>query len=91
VTGHPYSCYRADTDVNQSINHIFCSVGTIRSDRLLDCNLKSEKELKKVGRGAVESRVEKKSGIHLVRWLDNYAVQLSSTHAAVESTSTLRC
>ena len=65
-------------------------VGTIRSNRLRDCNLKSEKELKKVGRGAVDSRVEKKSGIHVVRWLDNSAVQLSSTHAAVEPMSTLR-
>lgn len=65
------------------------SVGTIRSNRLRDCNLKCEKELKKVGRGAVDSRVGKKSGIHVVCWLDKSAAQLFSTHAAMESMSTL--
>jgi len=64
---------------NQSINHILWSVGTIRSNRLCCCNLKSKKELKKVSRGAVESCVEKKSGIHVVRWLDCSDVKLSST------------
>jgi len=37
----------------------------------------------------VDFRIEN-SGIHVVRWLDNSAVQLSSKHAAVEPTSTLR-
>jgi len=65
------------------MNHILWSVGTIRSNRLSDCNLKSEKELKKVGRGAVESRIEKKSGINVVRRLDNSAVQLSGPEKIV--------
>jgi len=44
------------------------------------CNLKSGKELKKVGTGAVELTRRKESGIHTVRWLDNSTVQLSFSH-----------
>lgn len=39
------------------------SVGTIRSNRLRDCELKSEKEMKKAGRGSIDSCVDKRHGI----------------------------
>lgn len=66
------------------------SVGTIRSNRLRGCNLKSEKELKETGRGSVDMSVDANSGIVVVRWLDNSAVQLSSTHAALEPMTTVQ-
>lgn len=66
------------------------SVGTVRSNRLRNCTLKSESELKKEGRGSVDSRYDSKNGISVVRWMDSSAVQLSSTHVAVEPVSTIR-
>ena len=66
------------------------SVGTIRSNRLRDCELKSEKEMKKAGRGSIDSCVDERHGISVVRWMDSSAVQLSATHVGVEPLSTLR-
>jgi hypothetical protein len=50
------------------------SVGTIRTNRLRNCVLKTESELKKEGRGALDARYEKRTGISVVRWLDSSAV-----------------
>jgi hypothetical protein len=66
------------------------SVGTVRSNRLRDCTLKSEKELKKTGRGSMDSCYDDKTGLTVVRWMDSSAVQLSATHVGVEPVSTLR-
>jgi len=66
------------------------SVGTIRTNRLRNCSLKTESELKKEGRGAMDARYEKKTGISVVRWLDSSAVQLSATHVGVEPLSTIK-
>ena len=63
------------------------SVGTIRSNRTRGCDLKSEKELKKEGRGSSDYRVDANSGLHVVRWMDSSAVQLSSTHVGIEPMS----
>ena len=66
------------------------SVGTIRANRLRGCSLKSEKELKKEGRGSSDWSVDANSGIAVVRWLDNSSVQVSSSHTAVEPMTTIR-
>jgi hypothetical protein len=67
------------------------SIGTIRSNRLRACSLlKSEKELKKSGRGSSDWCVDANSGLTVVRWLDSSAVQLSSTHAAIEPMTSLK-
>ena len=42
-------------------------VGTVRSNRLHGCELKSEKELRKEGRGSIDSKVDSKSNIFAVR------------------------
>jgi len=42
------------------------SVGTIRTNRLHNCSLKSDSELKKEGRGAIDARYEKQTGISVV-------------------------
>ena len=59
---------------------IWC-VSTIRADRLMGTNkkLKTEKELKKLGRGAMDWRVNANSGITVIRWYDNGVVQLASS------------
>ena len=57
-------------------------VATIRQDRLKGGGryLKSQKELQKEGRGSSDWVVEANSGIVVVRWLDNSAVQLISNY-----------
>ena len=58
--------------------------GTIRKNHLSGCNLEDEKSLKKRGRGACDYRIEETNNIIAVRWYDNRAVSLLSTHTAVE-------
>ncbi|KAG0439021.1 hypothetical protein HPB47_016780, partial [Ixodes persulcatus] len=57
------------------------SLGAVRENRLRGCQLKSEKELKKKGRGSSEELMGEVDGIELscVRWFDNRAVTLLST------------
>lgn len=66
------------------------SVGTIRTNRLRNCILKTESELKKKSRDAMDAKYEKKTGISVVRWLDSSAIQLSATHVGVEPLSTIK-
>ena len=53
-------------------------VGTIDSNRLHGAPLKSEKELKKKGRGAHDSVVETTKNMSLVRWYDKCVSVISS-------------
>ena len=57
-------------------------VSTIRADRLMGANKvsKTEKELKKFGRGAMDWRVDANSGITVIRWYDNGVIQLASSY-----------
>lgn len=57
---------------------------TIRKKRLPGCTLDDEKALKKKGRGTYDYRIEETNNISAVRWYDNRAVSLLSTHTAVE-------
>ena len=66
------------------------STGTVRSNRLRGCLLKTEKELKKEGRGSYDCAVDANSGLSVVRWFDSSAVQLSSTLTSVEPLSTVK-
>ena len=66
------------------------STGTVRSNRLRGCPLKSEKDLNKSGRGASDCSVDANSGLSVVRWYDSKAVQLSSTLSSVDPISTVR-
>ena len=50
----------------------------------LKCKLKSEEELKKKGHGSYDGSVDLNSGIVIVRWLDNKAVQLISNYNGIE-------
>ncbi|KAK6186655.1 hypothetical protein SNE40_005941 [Patella caerulea] len=59
-------------------------VGTIRKNRLPNCNLEDEASLKKRGRGAYDYRVEDDHNIVAVVWYDNKAVTLLSSYVGID-------
>ncbi|XP_065289748.1 piggyBac transposable element-derived protein 3-like [Dermacentor albipictus] len=59
------------------------AIGTIRSNRLQGCPLKSEKALKKEGRGSMDASVTKSGDVTVVRWQDNGIVNIASTFVGV--------
>ena len=48
------------------------------------CKLKSEKELKKEGRCSYDGSVDLNSGIAIMRWFGNKAVQSISNYIGIE-------
>ncbi|KAE8737607.1 hypothetical protein FOCC_FOCC016930, partial [Frankliniella occidentalis] len=58
------------------------SIGTIRSNRIEKCPLKSDKDLEKEGRGAYDTKV--KDGVQIIKWLDNKPVHIVTTLSGVE-------
>nr|XP_039250202.1 piggyBac transposable element-derived protein 3-like [Styela clava] len=66
------------------------SLGVVKSNRLMGCELKSEKDLKKKGRGAIDYKVSDKGDICVVRWMDNGAVTLASSFADVDEEDQVR-
>ena len=60
-----------------------CAVGTIRQDRLRGCSevLKSERQLKKKGRGSFCGTVDLNIGTTVIRWYDKKLIQLASIYA----------
>ena len=56
----------------------FACTGTIRSNRLEDCPLKTVKEMEKTKRGTYDYATDSKSGLIAVRWNDNSIVSLVS-------------
>jgi len=59
------------------------------SNRIPQCTLKSDAELKKLGRGAMDEKLCTVDGVELscVRWFDNKSVTLLSTFAGSQPTS----
>ena len=66
------------------------TVATIRSNRLSGCNLRSEKELKKQGRGSFSYMTDQNSGITVIKWCDNKCVHLVSTYIGINSVGTVK-
>ncbi|XP_054083710.1 piggyBac transposable element-derived protein 2-like isoform X2 [Zeugodacus cucurbitae] len=60
------------------------ATGTIRKNRISNCQLLSEAELKKRGRGSYDMKCETNHNIVCVRWFDNKPVQLISSHISHE-------
>ena len=54
------------------------SLGVIKGNRMQGCIMKSKSELKKEGRGAMDSQTSKEGDLIIVRWCDNGIVQLAS-------------
>ncbi|KAL1447732.1 hypothetical protein MTO96_044227 [Rhipicephalus appendiculatus] len=65
-------------------------IGTLRNNRLRDCHLKTESDLKKEGRGAFDYVVNTVKDLVVVRWYDNRSVTLVSNYASTEPVRTVR-
>lgn len=65
-------------------------VGTLKSNRLKDCKLKSKSDLKKDGRGAFNYTVHSSQNISVVRWHDNRAVTTVSNYVSAEPVGTVQ-
>ena len=63
--------------------------GTIRANRLQGCTLKSNKELKKSGRGSIDYMTDLNSGVIILKWMDNNAVHIASNFIGVEPMSSV--
>ncbi|CAF1455356.1 unnamed protein product [Rotaria magnacalcarata] len=63
------------------------SIGTIRSNRLANINMKDIKSLKEGGRGSIDYRIIQVDGVELcaTRWYDNNIVTCLSTLSGCES------
>ena len=59
-------------------------VGTIKMNRIPSNPLPTDKDMKKHSRGHIVSKVERKSNVVCVRWLDKKVVTLISTYAGIE-------
>ena len=53
---------------------------TIRSNRIANCSLDTDKELKKSGCGSSSYRVDANSGIIITKWFDNKSVHIVSNN-----------
>ena len=59
------------------------AVGTIRKDRMAGCQLKSDKEMKKDGRGSYDNKSNDK-GVTIVKWYDSKQIHIVSSHYGPE-------
>ena len=73
----------ATTPMNQGI----ALVGTVRANRLRNCTMPLDKDMK-IGRGTVVIQACKSDGVELraIKWFDNRAVSILTTYGAVELT-----
>lgn len=62
---------------------------TVRSNRMEKCPLMSEKELKKLGRGAMDYRLSD-DGILIAKWYDNKEVTVATNCYSVEPTTLVK-
>ena len=72
------NCFTSVSLVSELTSHGIHSFRVGRKNRMPGCQLKGEKELKKVGRGAVDWKVTSDRNVCMVRWLDNGIVTLVS-------------
>ena len=66
------------------------SIGTLRSNRMCNCSLLTEKKMKSGPRGGIDFKVSAEKDICVSRWLDNGVVTLASTFAGVEAIDQVR-
>ena len=70
----PVHCLSKKTKTKQNI----ASIGTIRTNRIEDCPLKSLKEKEKSKRGNFDYATDVKSGLTVVHWHDNNIIMQHS-------------
>ncbi|MGH0137134.1 UNVERIFIED_CONTAM: hypothetical protein FKN15_015830 [Acipenser sinensis] len=70
---------------------IYC-LGTVRSNRLKECTLKTDAEFKKLGRGSYDEKLTSVDGVQLIasKWQDNQSVTLLSTFSGIYPTSSVK-
>lgn len=56
------------------------ALGTLRASRSRGCDLKSDKELARLGRGSFDQKVDNTKKVAIVKWYDNKAVLLCSSY-----------
>ncbi|KRX55395.1 PiggyBac transposable element-derived protein 3 [Trichinella sp. T9] len=66
------------------------TIGTIRRNRLKNAPLKTEKELKRAGRGAFHVCTTAENNLCIVRWHDSAVVDLSSTYVCTQPVCKLK-
>ena len=66
------------------------STTTLRSNRVTDCPIMSDKDLKATGRGSFDYCIDLNSSLSVVEWYDNKGVILGSSFSTVKDSSTKR-
>ncbi|KAH8022268.1 hypothetical protein HPB51_023155 [Rhipicephalus microplus] len=89
---HDFELYQGKgTGLLQELKSIgIWAVGTIRANRLQGCVLKTDKELRREGKGSYDQKVTKDGDVILVRWQDNGVVNVASSYVGVDDLSTAR-
>lgn len=83
--------YFSSVPLSQELKEVgILASGTIRSNRLFEFPLKSDKELKKTGRGSYDRKVSKEGGTVMVRWHDNGPVNMVSTIIGIGALSKVK-
>ena len=65
------------------------SLSTLHENRLIGCVLKSDKEMKKIGKGTHQElhTVEDDVEVRVMKWYDNKPVHILSTYASAQPIS----
>lgn len=66
------------------------ALGTVRSNRLRDCPIKSDKDLRKEGRGSFDQKVDNDNRLVIIKWFDNKSVIFCSSYVASNPTDTIQ-
>jgi len=67
-------------------SHWILGVGTVRSNRLLECQFENDKNLKKSGRGSYDTKIDTTNAAVACKWFDNKSVHLVSNYIGPELT-----
>ena len=66
------------------------STSKLRSNRVAGCPIMSDKDLKAIGGGSFDYRIDLNSLLRAVKWYDNKGVILGSSFSMVKASSTKR-
>ena len=64
------------------------ATATLRANRIRNCPLASDKELKKKGRGSFDFRTDKDGGVMICKWWDSKGVLCGSNYVGIEPQDT---
>ena len=70
--------------------HNIDSLGTVRKNRIKGCPLDEDKVMQKRGRGFYDYRNDSKTGLILVKWVDNKVVTLVSSFCGIQPVTSVR-